>query len=103
MRVDLTINIPTIISILGCVAAITATGFNLYNDLNNRQKVSEATLIQLSARVDKIEGNQSTQISALRTEMKGDIIEIKDLLNRIIFDRPVMEPRRRQLDKDWSK
>lgn len=104
MRVDLSINIPTIISILTCVVGISAFGLGIYRDLDNRQLRTDIAVVDIRTRVDKIEANQSTQIQNLRTEMRGDITEIKEMLNRLIFSGASPHtPRRQELDKEWSK
>jgi len=111
MRVDLTINIPTILSILGLVSAVGATGLSIYNDLDKRQMRTDIAVAEIRTRLDKTEttitsvkADQAAATATLRGEMKGDIIEIKDMLNRLIFGgREAPPERRRQLDKDWSK
>lgn len=111
MRVDLTINIPTILSIIGLVSAVFATGIGIYSDLDKRQMRTDLAVAEIRTRLDKTEtaissvkADQAAATAALRAETKGDIIEIKDLLNRLIFGgRETPERRPRQLEKDWSK
>lgn len=111
MRVDLTINIPTILSILGLVSAVFVTGIGIYSDLDKRQMRTDIAVAEIRTRLDKTEvaitsvrTDQATQTATLRGEMKGDIIEIKDMLNRLIFSgRDAPDRRSRQLNKDWSK
>lgn len=111
MRVDLTINLPTILSVLGLVGAVFATGISIYSDLDKRQLRTDLAVTEIRSRLDKTETaittvktDQAAQTALLRGEMKGDIMEIKDMLNRLIFggnSQPM--PRRQQLSKDWSK
>lgn len=113
MRVDLTINIPTILSILGLVSAVLATGVSIYSDLDKRQMRTDIAVTEIRTRLDKTEAaittvkaDQAAQTAQLRAETKSDIIEIKDMLNRLIFGTgpgPSPDQRRRQLEKDWSK
>jgi len=108
MRVDLTINIPTIMSMIGFAAGAGIFGINLYNEVKDRQVKTEYIVASLGQRVEKTEllitqvkTDQATQTATLKTEMKTDITEIKDLLNRLIFGGSAVAPNR-QL-KDWSK
>lgn len=110
MRVDLTINIPTILSILGLVSAVFVTGIGIYSDLDKRQMRTDIAVGDLRTRLDKTEAaitsvktDQAAATATLRAETKGDISEIKDMLNRLIFGGNDRGERRRQLDKDWSK
>lgn len=112
MRVDLTINLPTIISVVASLGAVCVMGFNTYRDIDTRQMRAELAIIEIRTRVDKTETaigavktDQAAQMQTLRTDMKSDISEIKDMLNRLIFgSSPAPVPQRRQqLDKDWSK
>ena len=109
MRVDLSVNIPTIISIVLCVAGAFSFALGIYRDLDNRQLRTDIAVVDIRTRLDKTEaalnaskGEQLIQTQALRSEVRGDINEIKDMLNRLIFNG-VPQPQRRQLDKDWSK
>lgn len=111
MRVDLTINIPTILSVLASIITVAGVGIGLYNGLDKRQLTTEIEVAKISQRIDRTETSianlktdQLQQQTALRAEMKGDILEIKDMLNRIIFSSPVAarQPTRQQLD-DWRK
>ena len=112
MRVDLTINLPTIISVIASIGAVCVMGLNVYSDLNNRQLRTDLAVIEIRTRLDKTETaigavktDQAAQMQTLRTDMKSDISEIKDMLNRLIFGAaPAPAPhRQQQLSKDWSK
>ncbi len=110
-RVDLTINIPTIISVIGLCSAVFVTGIGIYSDLDKRQMRTDIAVAEIRARLDKTETaitavktDQAAATATLRGEMKGDIIEIKDMLNRLIFGGSAPPERRQhQLQKDWSK
>jgi hypothetical protein len=108
MRVDLTINIPTMISILVLIVTTAGTGVGLYINLDKRQMATDYAVSNLTMRVEKVESTltvikaeQATTNSSLRTEMKQDLAEIKDQLNRLIF-APVPPNRQRQL-REWSR
>jgi hypothetical protein len=107
MRVDLTINIPTMISIAMLIVTTSATGIGLYYNLDKRQMATDFAVATQQQRIEKIEASvtalkteQAGQNAALRGEMKSDITEIKDLLNRLIFAPPSQQ--QRQL-REWSK
>lgn len=109
MRVDLSINIPTILSLLAAVVAISGTGITLYYGLDKRQMSSEIEIAKLGQRVDKTENTivtlrteQMQREERLRTEMKGDITEIKDTLNRLYYGPPSTRPGKPSLD-EWRK
>lgn len=106
MRIDLTINVPTIISIAVLIVTTAATGVGLYYSLDKRQMATDFAVSVLAVRVDKTEAavialktEQAVQNQALRGEMKSDITEIKDLLNRLIF----APQGSRQHLKEWSR
>lgn len=111
MRVDLSINIPTILSLIAAVVAISGTGITLYYGLDKRQMSSEIELGKLGQRVEKTEiniGNLRTEQiqreERLRGEMKGDINEIKEMLNRLYFGAPSRaQPVPRPSIEDWRK
>lgn len=121
MRLDLTFNIPTILSLILLTVSATATGFGLYYGLEKRQAASEFAASELARRIEKNEAAVSSlktdaaaNNSVLRAEMKADITEIKDLLNRLIFapnnlpsqmpqPQPNMTPYQRQQLQQWSK
>lgn len=116
MRLDLTINLPTIISIAVLIVTTSATGVGLYYSLDKRQMTTDFAVTVLAQRVDKnelavaaLKTEYAVQNQALRGEMRSDIGEIKDLLNRLIF-APQNSPQQqqqaqqqRQRLKEWSK
>lgn len=115
MRLDLTINLPTLISIAVLIVTTSATGVGLYYSLDKRQMATDFAVTALSQRLDKnelavsaLKTEHAVQTQALRGEMRGDISEIKDLLNRLIFapqgvsQQQQQNQQRHQL-KEWSK
>jgi len=114
MRVDLTVNIPTILTILAMITTVSGFGITLYSGLEKRQMTVEFEVAKLNQRLDKNEtavNNLRTdgekQQATLRAEMKGDITEIKEMLNRILFGQvPVSAtPNQRQQQQlnEWRK
>jgi hypothetical protein len=99
-RVDLTINIPTMITLFLIVVSSSATGIGMYYQMDKRQMMTDLAVATLVERVNKLEGNQISANNSLRTELKTDIAEIKGMLNRVIFAPPTTS--QRQL-KEWSK
>jgi len=107
MRLDLTINIPTMLSLLALIVSVSATGVGLYHSIEKRQMATDYAVANLSARVEKAEAALSAikleQVAAnnnLRTEVKQDLSEIKEQLNRLIFTPH--EQRKQQLN-EWSR
>lgn len=105
-RIDTTINMPTILGIATMIVTTAAWAVGLYYNFDKRQTMTEIALINLSQRVDKIEIGVSTtradQIvanNALRTDLKADIGEVKQMLDRLMFPPSANQ---RQL-KEWSK
>lgn len=94
MRVDLTINIPTMISIAALIVTTSATGVGLYYSLDKRQAATDYAVSTLVQRVEKSEAavaalklEQAAQNQTLRNDIKSDISEIKGMLNEVIFGR----------------
>lgn len=111
MRVDFTVNIPTLMTLIASFIALASTGVSLYFGLDKRQLASEIEITKLAQRMDKnesalnsVKADSSQQIEALRRDMRSDNAEIKDMLNRIIFRDPQarMSPPQQQLN-DWRK
>lgn len=113
MRVDLTINIPTILSVLASIIAVSATGITLYYGLDKRALASEFEIAKLNQRIDKTEQavvtlrtEQAQREGALRAEMRSDIAEIKDLLYRLYPASPLVQQQQRatrQQLEEWRK
>lgn len=109
VRVDLSVNIPTIMAIIGCVTAVCSFGLGIYRDLDNRQLRTDIAVVDIRTRLEKTEaalgsarGEQLAANQALRGELRSEIGEIKGLLNSLILGGPPVQ-RQRQLDRDWSK
>lgn len=95
MRLDLTINIPTILALLASVVSVVATGTTLYFSADRRMLTIEFEQAKINQRVEKTESaistvraDQNLANTTLRAEMKGDLSEIKGQLNQLIFNPP---------------
>ena len=104
--VDLTINIPTMITILVLIVSTSATGVGLYYNLDKRQTATDYALANLTTRVERaetslnsIKNDQALSNDRLRSEMKADLAEIKGQLEHLIFTPPQGQ---RQL-REWSR
>lgn len=106
MRLDFTLNIPTIVSVLGTISAVCAWGIGIYSELDKRQIRTDIAVADIRMRLDKVEGNARDTTIQLRADMKADIGEIKGMLNQIIFNgTPVQRNQhstREQLN-EWRK
>jgi hypothetical protein len=110
MRLDFTLNIPTILSLLATVVALVSSGITLYNGLDKRQMTTEFKIDKLDQRVEKNETavvnlreEQSKREATLRAEMKGDVAEIKDLLNRLYYGPSVNQRTQQRELNEWRK
>lgn len=110
MRFDFTLNVPTILSMLATVVALVSSGITLYNGLDKRQMTTEFKIDKLDQRVEKNETavvnlreEQSRKEAALRAEMKGDVAEIKDLLNRLYYGPSVSQRTPQRELNEWRK
>ncbi|TKW79827.1 MAG: hypothetical protein DI543_03160 [Bradyrhizobium icense] len=106
-RFDLTINLPTMITLAVLTVTVSAWGVGIYSNLDKRQMVTDLAVAALTQRVDRVEGtisnvraDQIASSKSLRDDMKSEMTEIKGMLNQIIFRNP--SANQRQL-KEWSK
>ncbi len=94
LKLDLTVNVPTIISLIVLTASAVTTGFRVYQELDARTTKNAYELQTLRDRVVGAEASvaalkQETGASAqaLRAEIKQDLAEIKNTLNDLAFGR----------------
>lgn len=109
MRLDFTLNIPTMVSLLTAVIAVVSFGVTSYNNLDRRLMAGEFKIDKLDQRADKTDATlanvreeQSKREATLRAEMKGDLAEIKDLVNRMYYGPSQASNRQPQLN-EWRK
>lgn len=109
MRVDLTLNIPTLLTLATLVVTISASGVGLYYNLDKRQLATEFALSVLQQRLEKneaaisaLKAEQASSNATLRSDVKSDIGEIKGMLNQLIFAPRPSPAQQRQL-REWSK
>jgi hypothetical protein len=105
--VDLTVNVPTMISILVLIVSTSATGVGLYYNLDKRQMATDYAVANLTSRVEKAEGalsaikvEQGASNDRLRADVKESLAEIKGQLDRLVFGAPAQP--QRQL-REWSR
>lgn len=105
LRLDLTINIPTMISLLVLIFSVSAWGVGIYYNFDKRHMQTEYAVANLNARVEKVENSvaaikadQATTNSNLRTEIKADLAEIKGQINQLIFT-----PQQQRQLREWSR
>jgi hypothetical protein len=109
MRIDLTWNIPTIFSLLAAVVTLAGTGVTLYYGMDRRMLTTEYEITKINKRLEDneralatVRNEQITQQTTLRAEMKGDIAEIKGMLNQLIFAPQPQRAPQQQLN-EWRK
>jgi hypothetical protein len=109
MRVDLTLNIPTLLTLATLVITISASGVGLYYNLDKRQMATDFAVSVLQQRLEKNEAaiaalrvDQAASNVSLRADVKSDIGEIKGMLNQLIFAPRPTQQQQRQL-REWSK
>jgi hypothetical protein len=109
MRVDLTLNIPTLITLATLVVTISASGVGLFYNLDKRQMATDFAVSVLQQRIEKNEAaiaalrvDQAASNVTLRADVKSDIGEIKGMLNQLIFAPRSTASQQRQL-REWSK
>jgi len=114
---DKTLNIPTVITILGAVVAIVSFSVDKWN--TQERKIDSITATQ-DRRIDAIERlatsalessrrletiqslqerSQVDQISTLRNEFRSDLRDISNKLDTLLLGRAGIRPE----TKDWSK
>jgi hypothetical protein len=105
VKLDLTVNVPTILTL--CAMTITAitAGIRVYNDLDARTTRNAYELSTLRDRVVAAEASMvtlkqetGTTAQALRAEIKQDLSEIKSTLNDLAFGR-----RGAPQPREWSR
>lgn len=92
VKLDLTINVPTIVTLCLLVVSSSVAGVRIYNDLD--QRVTRAGYFSdalahrvqvLETTVGQIRTDQANQIKELRAEIRADLSEIKGSLNNLLL------------------
>lgn len=109
MRMDFSLNIPTMMGMLAMVISTTVAGVRIYNDLNERQMSTNFAVTAQAQRLDKIETNMNQlkidnteRNNQLRGEIKSDLAEIRGMLSEVIFGRRGAAAPNQQL-REWRK
>lgn len=91
---DLTVNVPTILTLTVMLISGAATGIRIYGDLDSRvSKASyEISNIQermrtFEATMAAIKSNNDAQIQDLRSDIRADLTEIKTTLRELLLSR----------------
>lgn len=89
-RFDGTINVPTMLGLLGALFAV----FQVYNDLDKRTESNSKDILTLQthlARSDQAivsaRADQAVQVQQLKTEVRSDLSEIKSTLNSLLMSQ----------------
>lgn len=96
-KLDMVINIPTILTFLALFASAMTYLNNQLSALNNAQLINAGDVKVLQTRMSAVElglstaradmvssrSESSTQINTLRTEIRGDLRDLKESLDRI--------------------
>lgn len=108
VRLDFTINIPTLLSILSLAAGLAAWGVRTYYEMDARTNrntydlaVLQDKLRVVEAQVVQVRADNGNSVQALRGEIRVDLLEIKGTLKDIMFTRQ-SGGASRQLN-EWSR
>ncbi|MNK80461.1 hypothetical protein D3C87_1001760 [compost metagenome] len=105
VKLDFTINIPTLISIITLSAGLATWGVRTYYEMSARTDRNTYDLAVLQDRIRTVEtqvtqvrADNSTSVQALRGEIRVDLLEIKGTLKDLMF----RGNNNRQLN-EWSR
>lgn len=100
VKFDLTINVPTILTLGAFVVSSTVAGMRLYHDIDSRVTRTSYEVSTLQERVRTFEAtlaavktDQNAQIQTLRAEIRSDLSEIKGTLNNLLLSRKPSQSR----------
>lgn len=89
---DLTINIPTILTMALAVGSGVSAGVSAYNDLDRRLIDDTSTLVTLRRDVDRIDTttrdlqrDQIQKLDALRAELRGELRDVGQKLDALLL------------------
>lgn len=92
VKIDLTINVPTMIAILTLVVTTLVAGVRIYNDIDSRVTASSYEVRALRERVNSLEvtavsirQEQNQAMQLLRSEIRSDLTEIKRSVNLLLI------------------
>lgn len=109
MRMDFTLNVPSMLTMLGMIVSTAVAGVSIYQDLKDRQMTTNFAVVAQAQRIEKIEISlgqlkleQNSRNTELRAEIKSDIADIKDMLNSVIFGGPGRNHSNTTL-REWRK
>lgn len=108
LRMDLTVNIPTIITLVTMLTGIVSFGVSKYSELTEADQTATTHISALRNDVDKLAAAQSGVVKemrdgldAIRKENRDDFKEVRGTLERI-NDRLVTPPNNSNM-KGWTR
>ena len=99
---DGTINIPTVISVIGAAVGATVFCVGLYNNVAERVLILEEHDRQQEVHFQSIERDQATLRSDVKDQLKGISADIKDTnlkLDQLLYNRADSRPE----SKGWIR
>jgi hypothetical protein len=99
---DGTINIPTVISVIGAAVGATVFCVGLYNNVAERALILEEHDRQQEVHFQSIERDQTTLRSDVKDQLKGISADIKDTnlkLDQLLYNRADSRPE----SKGWIR
>lgn len=80
---DGTINVPTILTLLGMIAASIGAGIAMYTNLSDRIQTNASDIVLLKSQVAEAKQASDQQ----RNDVKSDLARINDKLDKLLWDR----------------
>ena len=107
LKVDLTINIPTMLTMLGMVAGIVTFGLKTYQELASADANQQKDIAMLRVDVDRVSASQidlarefRNGTDAIRRENREDFKEVRAGIDNL-KDR--LAPARQETVRGWTK
>lgn len=89
---DLTINVPTLVTLVLSMIAGVSWGISTYSDVDKRVTSNTSTTDVLRRDVDRLDGEtkalraeQASKIDALRGEMRGELRDVNGKLDQLLL------------------
>lgn len=96
---DRTVNIPTLMGVMSLVAGIAVFGVRASNDFDRRLDAVTRDTVQLRSDVRRVEDTQAAQgaaqglqVQSLRIELRSDLKDVNEKLDKLLFDRGSAKP-----------
>lgn len=89
---DLTINVPTLIAMVGMIGGSIIFGVNKYSDVNDIVKgnaytnsTQDRAIERLDLETKALRNEQSSKLDALRGEMRGELRDVNGKLDQLLL------------------